>query len=78
MGKRAWNSGFSGALGKRAWNSGFSGALGKRAWNSGFSGALGKRNTLDEEYEEDQLIPAGTSGSLIPTGKHDGLMFGAL
>jgi len=60
MGKRAWNSGFSGALGKRAWNSGFSGALGKRAWNSGFSGALGKRNNLEEEYEEDQLIPAGT------------------
>ncbi len=33
--KRAWNSGFQGALGKRAWNSGFQGALGKRAWNSG-------------------------------------------
>jgi hypothetical protein len=59
MGKRAWNSGFSGAMGKRAWNSGFSGAMGKRAWNSGFVGGLGKRNGLDEEDEEEQLIPSG-------------------
>ena len=59
MGKRAWNSGFSGAMGKRAWNSGFSGAMGKRAWNSGFSGALGKRNSLDDEYEEELMIPSG-------------------
>jgi len=47
-------------MGKRAWNSGFSGALGKRAWNSGFVGGLGKRGNLEEEEEEDeQLIPAG-------------------
>ena len=38
MGKRAWNSGFTGGMGKRAWNSGFTGGLGKRAWNSGFTG----------------------------------------
>ena len=25
MGKRAWNSGFTGGMGKRAWNSGFTG-----------------------------------------------------
>ena len=27
MGKRAWNSNFSGGMGKRAWNSGFAGAF---------------------------------------------------
>jgi hypothetical protein len=48
-------------MGKRAWNSGFSGAMGKRAWNSGFSGAMGKRNNLEEEDEEEQLIPSGTN-----------------
>ena len=40
MGKRAWNSGFTGGMGKRAWNSGFTGGMGKRAWNSGFTGKV--------------------------------------
>ena len=43
VGKRAWNSGFTGGVGKRAWNSGFVGGVGKRAWNAGFNGAVGKR-----------------------------------
>ena len=32
-------------MGKRAWNSGFTGGVGKRAWNSGFTGGVGKRET---------------------------------
>ena len=32
-------------MGKRAWNSGFTGGVGKRAWNSGFNGGVGKRES---------------------------------
>jgi len=43
-------------VGKRAWNSGFTGGVGKRAWNSGFAGSVGKRDSDEGEDIENNLI----------------------